>query len=327
MSSRLSPTFVTRQSRPSSANDYYSVDPNPLDQSIASVVYKMGLPVLESAGEAIIVTDLDARILYVNPAFERITGYSRKEAIGQNPRILKSGRQDASFYQALWDTISDGKVCSDGKVWRGSFINRRKDGTLYDVEQTIASVGTGTGKAIGYVSVHEDVTERKRIEAAMRDAEARRVREQCEHQLLLANSALKIARSVQQRLFPQAAPDIPGFDIAGAAFPADQTCGDYYDFIPLASDSLGVVIADVSGHGLGPALLMSEVRAYLRALAQSLATVEEILDQTNRFLVRDLDEGRFISMFFARLYPHQHLLDYIGAGHTGMMARWSITST
>ena len=95
---------------------------------------------------------------------------------------------------------------------------------------------------------------------------------------------VEIARSVQQRLFPQAAPEIPGFDIAGAAFPAEQTCGDYYDFISMPSDSLGVVMADVSGHGLGPALLMAETRAYLRALAESLTTVEEIVDRTNRFL-------------------------------------------
>jgi len=80
---------------------------------------------IEQSAEAIVITDIDGNIQYVNPAFEQITGYSRDEVIGQNPRILKSGRQEEPFYKDLWDTITS------GSVWRGRIINRRKDGSLY----------------------------------------------------------------------------------------------------------------------------------------------------------------------------------------------------
>jgi len=84
------------------------------------------------AAEAIVITDPDGRIEYANPAFERITGYSGAELVGQNPNILKSGQQDAGFYRQLWDTIRT------GDTWRGRFINRRKDGTFYQEDATIS---------------------------------------------------------------------------------------------------------------------------------------------------------------------------------------------
>lgn len=80
---------------------------------------------IEQAGESIVITDIRGTILYVNPTFERVSGYSRTEAVGQNPQLLKSGQQDPSFYAELWATISA------GQVWRGRFVNQKKDGTLY----------------------------------------------------------------------------------------------------------------------------------------------------------------------------------------------------
>ncbi len=108
--------------------------------------------VVEQAAETIVVTDLDGTIVYVNPAFERITGYTREEAIGQNPRILGSGKQTAEFYQELWTTISQ------GRVWQGHFINRRKDGSLYEEEATISPVRDASGTIINYVAIKRDVT-------------------------------------------------------------------------------------------------------------------------------------------------------------------------
>ncbi|MEE9297374.1 MAG: PAS domain S-box protein [Phycisphaerae bacterium] len=113
---------------------------------------------LESAGDIIMVTDQDGALQYVNPAFTRITGYTRAETIGRNPRILKSGKQDEAFYGELWETLLR------GEVWSGSVINRRKDGTLFDVQQTIAPVKDSRGRTINYVSVARDVTEQKRAE-------------------------------------------------------------------------------------------------------------------------------------------------------------------
>src|SRR5262245_21470072 len=90
-----------------------------------------------------------------------------------------------------------------------------------------------------------------------------------ERALRETHEQLRAAREIQQRLFPASAPRLPGLDVAGASFPADATGGDYFDYIPVADGSVGVVVADVTGHGFGPALVMASARAYLRALAQT----------------------------------------------------------
>jgi two-component system, cell cycle sensor histidine kinase and response regulator CckA len=111
---------------------------------------------LESAANGIIITDRDGTIQYVNRAFTTITGYAADEAIGQSPRILKSGVQDDEYYQKLWTTIRK------GKVWRGEMINRRKDGSLYTEEQSITPVRDEDGAITSFVIIMSDVTERKR---------------------------------------------------------------------------------------------------------------------------------------------------------------------
>ena len=120
---------------------------------------------VEHAGEAIVVTDVDGAIQYVNPGFERITGYRRDEVLGKNPRILKSGKQDEVFYQDLWKTISSG--C----VWSGHFINVRKDGALYEEEATISPVYDASGAIVSFVGVKRDVTEQVRLERRLRQAQ------------------------------------------------------------------------------------------------------------------------------------------------------------
>jgi len=107
---------------------------------------------VEQAAEAIVVSDTQGILTYVNPAFERTTGYSSKEAIGNNPRILKSGRHDSDFYKNMWEIISS------GHVWSGHFINKKKDGTLFEEEATISPIKDDSGKIVSYVAVKRDVT-------------------------------------------------------------------------------------------------------------------------------------------------------------------------
>ncbi len=132
---------------------------------------------------------------------------------------------------------------------------------------------------------------------------------------------LNAAKHVQQALFPKQSPQLAGFDLAGAVYPADETAGDYFDYIPMADDCLGLVVGDVTGHGLGPALLMAELRAYLRAIAGSRPHCGEILMLANRFLAADLEEHRFVTLFFARLEPTTRTLTYASAGHSGYVLR------
>jgi len=115
---------------------------------------------LHVADSALVLTDLDGRILWCNPAFTRLTGFGPDEAMGSRPGdLVGSGVQDDAFYGAMWDTITA------GRTWRGELVNRRKDGGLYDEEMTITPVRGEDGEVRNYVAVKHDVSERKRREA------------------------------------------------------------------------------------------------------------------------------------------------------------------
>jgi two-component system cell cycle sensor histidine kinase/response regulator CckA len=120
---------------------------------------------VEQSAESIVITDTGGTIVYVNPAFERSTGYTRDEAIGQNPRILKSGRQDAEFYRRLWDALGR------GEVWSGRFTNRKKDGTLFEEDATISAVRDAAGRIVNYVAAKRDVTNEALLEQQLRQAQ------------------------------------------------------------------------------------------------------------------------------------------------------------
>lgn len=117
---------------------------------------------LESAANAIFITDREGRITWVNPAFSRLTGYPAEEALGQTPRLLKSGKNEPAFYQELWETILS------GQVWQSEIINRRKDGSLYTEEQTITPVRDERGHISHFVAIHHDITARKQAEETLR---------------------------------------------------------------------------------------------------------------------------------------------------------------
>ncbi|MBI5444545.1 MAG: response regulator [Deltaproteobacteria bacterium] len=120
---------------------------------------------VERAAEAIVVTDAAGAIEYANPAFESITGYSAAEAEGQNPRFLKSGRQDDAFYREMWAALTA------GDVWRGRLTNRRKDGALYEEECTISPVAEEDAPIRHFVAVKRDVTQEAKLEAQLRQAQ------------------------------------------------------------------------------------------------------------------------------------------------------------
>ena len=120
---------------------------------------------VESTSDSIVITDLSGSIEYVNPHFEKLTGYTRAEVYGKNPRVLQSGRQPREFYAELWRTLKS------GGVWNGRFINRRKDGTLYTEEATIAPVHDAHGMPQKYVAVKRDVTRLEELESQLRQAQ------------------------------------------------------------------------------------------------------------------------------------------------------------
>jgi PAS domain S-box-containing protein len=116
---------------------------------------------LESAVNAVLITDRDGHIAWVNSAFTRLTGYTAEEVLGQNPRLLKSGQHTQEFYRVLWETILA------GQMWRGETINRRKDGSVFTEEQTITPVRDARGEITHFISIKHDITEGKRAQETL----------------------------------------------------------------------------------------------------------------------------------------------------------------
>src|SRR6185436_9742299 len=182
--------------------------------------------------------------------------------------------------------------------WRATeTMARRKDGVEIPIEVSFSEmVLNGERRFVGFI---RDITERKRAEKELRENKEQ----------------FRVAREIQQRLFPKAAPLVDGFDIAGATYPAEATGGDYFDYLPMLHDRLGVVVGDVTGHGVGPALLMAETRAYLRILAGRREDPGEILTRANGILAEDVGSERFITLFLGRLDPTTRSWTYASAGH------------
>jgi sigma-B regulation protein RsbU (phosphoserine phosphatase) len=152
------------------------------------------------------------------------------------------------------------------------------------------------GKTTHYVSVSKDTTEKRKRQ---------------EHDI-----ELRMAAMVQKKLYPAMSPDVAGLDLAGSVYSAEATCGDYFDYISCADGGLAIAIGDVSGHGLGPALLMAETRAYLRPLLKSHAELDTAFNSLNQLISEDLESGRFVTLLVAKISEDLGTLCYSNAGHT-----------
>lgn len=131
----------------------------------ADAEHKRLMAAIDQIGEGIVMTDAQGTIQFVNPAFEQMTGYSREEALGRTPQILKSDEQADQLYRTLWNTISE------GRTWSGRMVNKRKDGTHYTVETTISPVRDPSGQIVNYVSVQRDITDHLRLTAQFQQAQ------------------------------------------------------------------------------------------------------------------------------------------------------------
>ncbi|HZY42470.1 MAG TPA: PAS domain S-box protein, partial [Anaerolineae bacterium] len=128
------------------------------EQARADQALRLRTSALEAAANGVTITDRTGQIIWVNPAFTQVTGYAFEEAVGQNPRILKSGRQPNEVYRDMWQRISS------GQNWHGELVNRRKDGREYDEEITITPVRSVGNEITHYVAVTQDITARKQTE-------------------------------------------------------------------------------------------------------------------------------------------------------------------
>ena len=245
---------------------------------------------VEQTADAVFITDASGLISYVNPAFESITGFSRQDALGKTPRILKSGTNEPRYYEELWRTILS------GRSFRSQTINRKKNGGLFEAEQTITPIRDSEGRIANFVSVVKDITDR-----------VMRQRQEIE---------MRYAAQVQRQLYPSRRLELEGYDVAGSSFAAESACGDYYDYLQPEDNSLCLVLGDVSGHGLAPAIIMASTRSYLRYLIRSQSDLSQIMRTVNEVLYADLERSRFVALLLANIDVAGRRLNYVNAGMT-----------
>ncbi|WP_190272132.1 bifunctional diguanylate cyclase/phosphodiesterase [Sideroxydans lithotrophicus] len=141
---------------------YRRLAQNEAQRREAERLQRINATVFDSSAEAIIITDLNANIISVNPAFTQITGYSPEDVLGKNPRILSSGQQSKGFYRELWEALLR------DNFWQGELVNRHKNGSLYNIHLSISASRDGTGQLQHFIGVTTDITERKQHESELR---------------------------------------------------------------------------------------------------------------------------------------------------------------
>ncbi|MBC8870804.1 MAG: SpoIIE family protein phosphatase [Planctomycetes bacterium] len=249
----------------------------------------------ESAPDGMIVVDSNGQIILVNAQVEKLFGYAQRELLGQSVETLVPERFRGTHLSHRLSYTATLHSRSMGA--HGDLYGVRKDGSEFPAEISLSSIGTRNEAQI--CAAIRDIGGRKRMEQTLREQEAQ----------FLA------AQQIQEHLLPDAPPRLPGFDIAGACYPAEFAAGDYFDFVPLSRECMGVVVADVSGHGIGPALLAASTQAHLRSLAETPAEIDEILSRINRFLIREAQGEHFVTLLLARLDHQSRILAYANAGH------------
>ncbi|MGJ0485847.1 MAG: PP2C family protein-serine/threonine phosphatase [Methylomicrobium sp.] len=260
---------------------------------------------IEASSAGIIITDArkkDNPIIYANPAFSQMTGYSPEELIGLNPRILQGPETDPEAIKVIRQALREDRPCLI------TLKNYRKDGTTFWNELYISPVRDSQGNLTHYIGVQTDVTQLRRAEEERHE--------------------LEIAKQIQLSLLPGAPLYIEGGIIAGYCLPATHVGGDYFDYF-CGEDAIDIVIADVSGHSMGAALIMAETRSTLKAEAlrtlhmpphagklENDAGAGNILQILNALLYDDLSKAElFITMFYMKYNPATRKLSYANAGH------------
>ena len=156
---------------------------------------------------------------------------------------------------------------------------------------------------------------------SVRFAIERSTRLKAERELYQVRSELNLAQSVQDSLYPQRAPELPGFEIAYGIQSAGFGCGDYFDFVPLNDGRTLIVVGDVAGHGMGPAMVMAETRACLHTLADQNAAPSAMLPSMNRLIHAAKSGGMFVTLMLVVFDPQHNTFEYFNAGHPGWVSR------
>ena len=260
--------------------------------------------IIESSLNAIVIMDSYDIVSDWNHQAEEMFGWSCAEAIGQRlDELIIPARLRNAHRQGLQQFLRTGN---------GPLLNQlieqvamRRDGTEFPVEISIAPLKLGNAYIFsGFI---RDITARKAAEQKIRQAEV---------DLAIAQNEIKIAQRIQASLLPSAPIKTAHFEIVGFCQPADQVGGDYFDYFYRDDQHLDMIIADVSGHAIGPALFMVETRSAIRTQANRQGSPAQTLDMLNNFLFEDLDNADyFITLFYLQYNVATRQLSFANAGH------------
>lgn len=252
--------------------------------------------IVDNTSSVIYVKNLEGRYLLVNRQFERLFHVSQSQVAGKTDYDLFPPEM-AEVYRR-----NDKQVATTGSELTIEEVVALEDGTQHTYISVKFPLRDNQGDLYAVAGISTEISDR--IERLRMEQE------------------MTSAKIVQQLLYPSERVMFPGLDLAGSAHAATQTCGDYFDFIPLSESQLVAVVGDVSGHGLGPALEMVETRAYLRAILEH-ADAAGGVRRLNQILCQDLPGEAFVTLFLAVVDVANRTLTYVGAGHEALLVRRS----
>lgn len=260
-----------------------------------------------ASSEGITISSMSSKdrpLIYVNDGFQRMTGYIEKEVIGRNCRFLQGKDTDQESVQKIRDAIQKEESCIV------ELLNYKKDGSPFWNRLSITPIRDDLNKVSHYVGVQSDITTLNKTKNSLIEANNKlqvfrtRILEELEQ-----------ARLVQQFLLPTHLPISHKVRFASLFKPVDEVGGDLYDVIKLPNDIYGLLIADVTGHGIPAALLTFMSSTTFRNAADKLNSPSEIITLTNERLFEKMPGDAFVTMFYAQYNTKNGILNYVSAGH------------
>ncbi|WP_373398453.1 SpoIIE family protein phosphatase [Algoriphagus halophilus] len=260
-----------------------------------------------TANEGITISSMDQPdrpLVFVNEGFERLTGYSKKDVIGKNCRFLQGKDTDQAPVEAIRHAIKKGERTTV------ELLNYKKDGTPFWNRLSITPLKDKKGVTTHYVGVQSDITElretQKNLKAANKDLALFQER---------INFELEEARRVQNFILPATLPENETLKFASVFEPMDQIGGDFYDIIEIEKGVYGILIADVTGHGIQAALLTFMTSFAFKNAAIQTSSSSKVVAATNKKLYNKMPRGSFITMFYAVYDSNTKKLTFTQAGH------------
>lgn len=250
------------------------------------------------------MSEADRPLIYVNEGFENLTGYSVEEVVGKNCRFLQGRDTEEAAIEEIRQAIKKGIECTV------ELLNYKKDGTPFWNRLSITPLKNDKGEVTHHVGIQSDITELKetkeRLELANKDLEL------FNHKI---TKELDQARKVQQFILPANLPENDKIRFSAIYKPMDQIGGDFYDIIELKKGVYGILVADVTGHGIPAALLTFMTSLAFKNSALNIDSTELVISMTNKNLLGKMPKGAFITMFYAIYDSNSKILTYTQAGH------------